>query len=190
MFDQFERARRAADRLLGLSISLPTRAMPQAASGAELWASIETLMRDIARLDSLDPVLTEVVRLHGARFHGCRLCQSRRSVRALDAAGVSGSEFARDLDPVPLLAVEIVDTIITGASDATGDLGARANAIFTDAQLAELIFDVMRNAANKIAVALGADAPNVSAGIEYFDFDASGEVVADTDAEAVRRATA
>ena len=51
------------------------------------------------------------------------------------------------------------------------------------------MLDVVRNAANKIAVALGADAPQVADGVEFFDVDANGEVVASVDAEVVRRAT-
>ena len=42
-------------------------------------------MRQVARLDTLDPVLTELVRLRGARQHECRLCGSRRSVAAIGA---------------------------------------------------------------------------------------------------------
>lgn len=195
VFDQFERARRAAQSLIGLRISLPKTPAVATTSGADLWAAIEALMRDIARLEALDPVLTERVRLRGARFHGCRLCQSRRSVRALDAAREIGppddaDAFDRsDLDSTAQVALELVDSIVTGASDSTGNLRARATALFSPVQLGELIFDVMRNAANKIAVALGADSPNVTSGVEYFDLDRAGEVVADTDPEAVRRST-
>ena len=52
------------------------------------------------------------------------------------------------------------------------------------------MLDVVRNAANKIAVALGSDAPEVTDGIEYYDIDAGGDVVADVNLEAVRAATA
>jgi hypothetical protein len=48
---------------------------------------------------------------------------------------------------------------------------------------------VVRNAANKIAVALDGDAPVVSEGFEYYDVDATGDVVADVDREVVRAAT-
>jgi len=54
----------------------------------------------------------------------------------------------------------------------------------------ELVLDVTRNAANKIAVALGGDAPVVEDGFEWFDLDASGEVVASVEIEVVRLATA
>ena len=54
----------------------------------------------------------------------------------------------------------------------------------------EIVLDVVRNAANKIAVAFGADAPKVSDGVEFFDVDATGTVVADVDMSVVRAATA
>jgi hypothetical protein len=39
----------------------------------------------------------------------------------------------------------------------------------------EVAMLVAHNAANKIAVALGADAPTVAAGVEFFDVDGSGD---------------
>lgn len=42
------------------------------------------------------------------------------------------------------------------------------------AQAVEVALDVVRNAANKIAVALGADAPEVTEGIQLFEVNASG----------------
>ena len=48
------------------------------------------LLPGIARLRSLDPVTTEVVRLRGASAHDCRLCKSLRDSTALDAGGSEG----------------------------------------------------------------------------------------------------
>ena len=50
--------------------------------------------------------------------------------------------------------------------------------------------DVVRNAANKFAVAVGGDAAQVDDGIEYFDLDTAGDVVADVDPEVVRELAA
>jgi hypothetical protein len=41
----------------------------------------------------------------------------------------------------------------------------------------ELTLDVMRNACNKIMVSLGADAPRVEEGTEWFLVDAEGRTV-------------
>ena len=59
------------------------RALPPAACPSK--ADLDALLMAVARLDSLDMVTTEVVRLRGARRHNCRICQSTRSVKALDA---------------------------------------------------------------------------------------------------------
>jgi hypothetical protein len=55
-------------------------------------------------------------------------------------------------------------------------LREQVRSTFTDAEIVELVLDVARNAANKIAVALAADAPHVTTGVEYFDTDDHGEL--------------
>ena len=59
----------------------------------------------------------------------------------------------------------------------------------TDAEIVEIVLDLVRNAANKIAVSLGGDEAVVTDGVEYYDVDATGEVFADVDRDAVRAAT-
>ncbi len=187
VFDVFTRARLALRKFdEEPPVSKPR---PSAEPGA-LWQSLETFMRSVARLDALDPVTSELVRLRGARIHGCRLCQSRRSLRALDAAGEAA--FAPDARPASerhVIAIELVDLLVTQPSEIDADLVQRTRASFTPGEIVELILDVARNAANKIAVAFAADAANVVDGIEFYDIDADGEVVADVDADVVRRAT-
>ena len=48
------------------------------------WVAHERFLLEVAKLPALDPVTSELVRLRGARAHDCRLCQSRRSVSAID----------------------------------------------------------------------------------------------------------
>ena len=38
---------------------------------ADLWPLLEEFMREVARLDALDPVTTELVRLRCASYHDC-----------------------------------------------------------------------------------------------------------------------
>ena len=47
----------------------------------------------------------------------------------------------------------------------------------TEAQQVELVLDVTRNALNKVAVALGADAAHVEDGIEIYDVEGDGTLV-------------
>jgi hypothetical protein len=47
---------------------------------------------------------------------------------------------------------------------------------FTPVQVVELVMDVMRNSGQKIAVALAADEPHVTSGIERFEITDRGDV--------------
>ncbi|MFN8028015.1 MAG: hypothetical protein U0W40_17120 [Acidimicrobiia bacterium] len=135
------------------------------------------------------------MRLRGARFHQCRMCQSRLSVRAVDAAGstepfdaLDDYEHA-DFTPRHKAALRLADAVVTQPAFIDAELVADVRAHLTDAEIVELVLDVTRNAANKISVALGGDAPAVEEGIEWFDLDASGDVVAHVEVEVVRLAT-
>ena len=189
--DVFQRARIALARVFGR----PWDARPRAVAG-ELWPALEEFMRVVARGDALDPLTTELVRLRGARMHQCRVCQSRLSVRAVDAAG-STEAFAAlddyehaDFTPRHKAALRLTDAVVTQPTFIDAELIADVRAHLSDAEIVELVLDVTRNAANKIAVALGGDAPVVEDGFEWFDLDASGEVVASVEIEVVRLATA
>ena len=48
---------------------------------------------------------------------------------------------------------------------------------FSEDQSVELTLDVMRNACNKIAVSLAADAPRVEQGAERYEIGADGQPV-------------
>ena len=194
--DVFTRARIAIDRLLGDQLpSFADVGDPVTADVSEMWPLLERFMQQVALLSALDPFTAELVRLRGAQVHNCRLCQSRRSVKAIDAAGgtavfdhvAADNPGLRDRDRV---AVALTDALVTQPRSIDASLTAGVHANFDLAEIVEIIFDVTRNAANKIAVALGGDAPVVSDGVEFYDIDASGEVVADVDIDVVRGATA
>ena len=188
--DVFQRARIALQRLH----AAPYHAPPPAEPG-DLWAAIEEFMRVVARASALDPVTTELIRLRGAAVHNCRLCRSRLSVCALDAAGDSAPFSAvEDFEPSVLssrhkIALRLTDAVVTQPAQIDDQLVAQVNGAFTAAESTEIVLDLVRNAANKIAVAFAADAPQVADGVEFFDLDANGEVVASIEAEVVRRAT-
>lgn len=188
--DVFQRARIALARVF----DCPWDAPPAAVAG-ELWPALEEFMRIVARGDALDPLTTELVRLRGARVHQCRVCQSRLSVRAVDAAG-STEPFAAlddyehaDFTPRHKAALRLADAVVTQPAFIDDELVADIRTHLLDAEIVELVLDVTRNAANKIAVALGGDAPVVEEGFEWFDVDAGGEVVASIEIEVVRLAT-
>jgi alkylhydroperoxidase family enzyme len=189
--DMFQRGRITLARLYDAEYG---PALPPATG--DLWAAIEEFLRVVARGSALDPLTTEIVRLRGARAHHCRICQSRLSVRALDSAGDQSPFDAIDdyehseLSERHKVALRLTDAIITQPAFIDRALVEQVRKHFAPAEQTEIVLDVTRNAANKFAVALGGDEAQVAEGIEFFDVDASGEVVASTDMEAVRAATA
>ena len=134
-----------------------------------IWDALGTFIRDVPRLDALDPITSELVRLRGARQHQCRLCKSLRSRPALVAGAdedlFSGwtSTSSSDLSPLQKAALAFTDAMIwtPGRLDRSRPAWSR---LASAEQGVELVLDVTRNALNKIAVALGADAAHVEEG--------------------------
>jgi alkylhydroperoxidase family enzyme len=147
------------------------------------WVAHERFLLEVAKLRALDPVTAELVRLRGARAHDCRLCQSRRSVSAIDQAG--RSDLFDDGDPSGIsdtqaLALQVVDAFVWRPIQWPSGLGKQVVDALGPGVAAELTLDIVRNAANKIAVAFDVDAPRVETGIEYCDIDLStGELLYD-----------
>lgn len=142
------------------------------------------LLPGVARLRHLDPVTTEVVRLRGAVAHNCRLCRSLREGAALDAGGseslyddIGNYESSAQLSEAQKAALRYADALIWTPARIDADAAAGVLTHFSPAQARELTLDVLRNASNKIAVALKADAPRVEQGTERYGIDADGHPV-------------
>jgi alkylhydroperoxidase family enzyme len=138
----------------------------------------------VARMRALDPVTSELVRLRGAAQHNCRLCKSLREGTALDAGGSETlyDEIARFEDSVLLDdrakgALCYADALIWTPAHLVADVAAGVRGQFSEAEAVELTFDIMRNASNKVAVSLGADAPRVEHGTERYAIGADGQTV-------------
>lgn len=138
----------------------------------------------VARLRAIDPVTTEIVRLRGAVQHNCRLCKSRREGNALDAGGseslyaeIEHYETSAHLSDRHKAALRYVDALIWSPSRIDPEVAAGVRTHFSQEAALELTLDVMRNACNKIMVSLGADAPRVEEGTEWFLIDAEGRTV-------------
>ena len=143
---------------------------------ADPWVAHKQFLLAVAKLSALDPVTSELVRLRGARAHACRLCRSRRNVSAIDQAG--GTELFEDHNPTNITdaqtqALEVVDTFVWQPLNWPSRLGKQIVESLGPTGATELIFDIIRNSANKIAVAFDADAPKVESGVEYYDIDGS-----------------
>ncbi|HVT63619.1 MAG TPA: carboxymuconolactone decarboxylase family protein [Mycobacteriales bacterium] len=170
------------DLVLGqlFEIEIPPR-LPH--DGSEEPLGFDPFLRAVAVLDAMDPLTTELVRLRVARHHNCRLCKSLRTRAAMQAGGDEDvydkiDRFAAsDLDDRQKTALQITEAIIIRPDSLDVPVVRRAREHFTDGQLVELVLDVMRNSANKVAVAFGADAPNVSEGLQAYDIGPDGDMV-------------
>jgi alkylhydroperoxidase family enzyme len=147
-------------------------------------AVLNDFLPAVARLRKLDPVTTEVVRLRGAALHNCRLCKSLREGNALDAGGseslyadIERYQTSDRLSEGQKAALLYADALIWTPSRIDSDVAAGVREHFTEEEAFELTLDVMRNASNKIAVSMAADAPRVEQGTERYLIDADGQTV-------------
>lgn len=138
----------------------------------------------VARLRGLDPVTTEIVRLRGATQHNCRLCKSLRDGDALDSGGseemytqIERYDSAEGLSDAQKAALRYVDALIWSPANIDAEVAAGVRRHFSEKQAFELTLDVMRNACNKIAVSLGADAARVASGTERYSIGDDGQPV-------------
>jgi alkylhydroperoxidase family enzyme len=174
--DVAPRLRGALDTLFGPSAWPDERRYPV----ADVWTTIENFMASVSRLTELDPTITELVRLRGARQHECRICMSRRAVEALEAGADDGtfeavdSYATSDLSAPIKAALALVDAMIWTPEALPADVVAEVQAQLTPAQAVEVVLDFARNATNKIAVSLGADAAEITEGVQLFRTDADG----------------
>jgi alkylhydroperoxidase family enzyme len=158
----------------------PVEPKSASASGADLWPALDRFLTHVAAMDHLDPVTTELVRLRGARAHNCRICQSRREVHAV-TSGASESTFSQidfyetsDLDERSKVALRLTDALIWQPAAYPPGLAEEVRRFFSPAEALEIVFDVVRNAANKVAVALQADQAVVASGVEFFALESDG----------------
>ncbi|MEO8816187.1 MAG: carboxymuconolactone decarboxylase family protein [Mycobacterium sp.] len=171
--------------LQGLGIAVPwSETGPWDRSTNPADALFNGFLPAVARLRALDPVTAELVRLRGAAAHNCRLCKSLREGAALDAGGseslyddVARFETSTLIDDRQKAALRYVDALVWSPAQIGADVATGVRAHFSDLEAVELTFDVMRNASNKVAVALGADAPRVAHGTERYLIGADGQTV-------------
>ena len=146
--------------------------------------AFETMLTGIAKLNALDSVTMELVRLRGARQHQCRICKSRRSRSAIlagaDEATFESVDFyeTSDLPERIKTALRFTDAFIWQPGYVTDALLDEVRAAFTPVEAVELVLDLARNAANKVAVAFAADDAVVTEGIELYEIDENGDFFA------------
>ncbi len=169
------------------------RAMLDTLFGPEVWFDtalvrsaharkvVDEFIHEVALLDRVDPVTTELVRLRGARHHQCRVCMNRRDLTAV-RAGADAAVFAEiddyrrsSLSDAQKAALALTDAMIWTPADLRPADLERVRAHLEPAQALEVVLDVMRHATNKISVALGTDAPEHDK-LQLFEVDEAGRL--------------
>lgn len=147
-----------------------------------LGAAFDEWIRVVPRLEGLDPVLTELVRLRGAGHHECRVCQSIRYLPALEAGAADSlmdsviTQASAAQTPAQAAALAFADELLATPGRLSPDALRAVKENFSAAQRVELVLDIARNATNKLAVAFAADAPRVETGFEICAADENGEL--------------
>ena len=140
----------------------------------------------VVRGSTLDPVITELVRLRCARTHHCRICQTLRLADAR-AAGVDEAMTAKvdfyersDLPERAKAALRITDEFITQPDRLSDAVAEQARAWFGPAELACIGLNITKWSTQKIKVALGTDGADRlvtdADGVALFGFDQAGQV--------------
>ena len=141
---------------------------------------LATFAASVVRMDKLEPLVTELVRLRCARVHDCRLCGSLRQRKALDAgldetmADKVDHYESSDLPDNIKAALRLADAMILTPGYVPETLRSDLAAHFTREQIAELLMDIVKWSQQKALVALRTEAPPWAA-TEQLDFDENGD---------------
>ncbi len=119
----------------------------------------------VVRAGTVDPLITELVRLRCAQIHDCRLCGSLRTEDALKQgfdesmqrkiASYESSDFSPDV----IAALRLCDAMILDPASADAALKAELERHFSAEQIAEICLDVMKWSQQKALVALRIEEP-------------------------------
>jgi hypothetical protein len=150
--------------------------------GTPLDYAINTFAASTMRLDALDPIVTELVRLKCARYHDCRLCQSLRLGAALDAGldetmadKIDRFELS-DLDERIKVALRLTDAMIIAPGSVDTTLAEQVREWFSPQQIMELALDIMKWGQQKAQVSLRIEVPPRGE-LSLLQFDEAGDAV-------------
>jgi hypothetical protein len=127
--------------------------------------AIADFAASVVNATTVDPIVTELVRLRCAQIHDCRLCGSLRNQAALDQgfdetmqrkiANYQSSDFTPEI----IAALRLCDAMILAPSSADTHLKELLQRYFSSQQIAEICLDVMKWSQQKALVALRLEAP-------------------------------
>ena len=154
---------------------------PSVRDGSAIDAAILVFCETVERASSVDLMTSEIVRLRCAEYHNCRICGSFRNVQAL-AQGLDETlvqkirdHAASDLPERWKVALRLADAVVAAPHEADAQLSADLHEHFSDQQIAEIIFDVMKWSDQKVEVSLATDTPPWE-GLSLHTFDEQGRM--------------
>lgn len=143
---------------------------------------MDEFLREVVLLEVLDPVTRELVRLRVARQLTSRVAMSRRSLDAMDAGADAGTFEAVDryrssgLPERQQAALALADAMTWTPADLRARDVDLVREHLTPPEAVAVVLDVMACSADKIAVALGTDDPEVE-GLQLFQVGPDGDLV-------------
>lgn len=145
---------------------LPAEALTPGLSGdGPFDAAIAEFAAAVVRAKTVDPIVTELVRLRCAQIHDCRLCGSLRNQEALDGGFDEalqrkiGSYENSNFEPSMIAALRLCDAMILTPASAGEELREELERYFSPVQIAEIMLDVTKWSQQKALVALRLEAP-------------------------------
>lgn len=152
---------------------------PGLALNGPLEQAISRFAAAVVNATTMDPIITELVRLRCAQIHDCRLCGSLRNQEALEQGfdETMQSKISRyessDFSPDIIAALRLCDAIILTPASADTALKAELERYFSPEQIAEICLDVVKWSQQKALVALRIEAPPWDT-VTVLSFDAQG----------------
>lgn len=138
---------------------------PGVALNGPLEQAIAEFAAAVVNAKTVDPLITELVRLRCAQIHDCRLCGSLRNQEALEQgfdetmqhkiARYQSSDFSPDI----VAALRLCDAMILSPASADTALKEELERYFSAEQIAEICLDVAKWSQQKALVALRMEAP-------------------------------
>jgi alkylhydroperoxidase family enzyme len=157
---------------------------PAVVESSELTSVYDRFAATVVRRGAVDPYITELVRLRCAQYHDCRLCGSIRLAAArelgLDEARVNSIDNyeAAGFTTAQKAALRLADAVIIGSLAIPDELRDELHRCFSDEQISELLFDVMKWSFQKALVSLRVEDP-YSGGAGELTFDSDGNAIVD-----------
>jgi hypothetical protein len=161
-----------------------SRIQPAVAESSQITSVYDQFAATVVRRGAVDPFITELVRLRCAQYHDCRLCGSVRLTAArelgLDEAKVASIDDyeAAGFTRAQKAALRVADAMIIGPHAIPDGLRDELHRCFSDEQISELLFDVMKWSFQKALVSLRIEDP-YSGGAGELVFDSDGNPVVD-----------